>query len=324
MTYKSSLQGHFVSGRYTPITLLLLSLTVWGIGVFALPGTPITICEGVEPGVASPFLSNAVSLVCTVLCAFLLSPLHFSERRVHWLTALFLWIASLSLFTHTNVLWSVSAPISVLLLRMLFVCRPEVRVEGLLFAAFATLGFASLLMPQFLLLLPLGITYMSMMNVMGVKRIMAAILGLVTPLWLVYGTVYVYQPADVLLIPLNAGIHSLMSVSFAEPLPIRLLLTFADLAVLLPAVVLFAGSPVPGKPILRRRLEFLMLACVWLMLLSWLYGNDFGLFYVWRLPAIAILASYILTLKVNKATNVYFVFINLLWLAVAAFSIWQI
>ena len=164
----------------------------------------------------------------------------------------------------------------------------EMRVEGLLFAAFATLGFASLLMPQFLLLLPLGITYMSMMNVMGVKRIMAAILGLVTPLWLVYGTVYVYQPADVLLIPLNAGIHSLMAVSFAEPLPIRLLLTFADLAVLLPAAVLFAGSPVPGKPILRRRLEFLMLTCVWLMLLSWLYGNDFGLFYVWRLPAIAI------------------------------------
>lgn len=115
-----------------------------------------------------------------------------------------------------------------------------------------------------------------------------------------------------------------MSVSFAEPLPIRLLLTFADLTVLLPAAVLFAGSPVPGKPILRRRLEFLMLTCVWLMLLSWLYGNDFGLFYVWRLPAIAILASYILTLKVNKATNVYFVFINLLWLAVAAFSIWQI
>lgn len=313
-----------MTGKYTPVTLLLLSLMVWGIGVFILPDTPVAIWAGIELGAIGTLLSGVISLACTVMSAFLLSSLYISERRIHWLTTFYLWIAALSLFTHANVLWAVSGLIFMVFLTMLFVCQSVVWVEGLLFAAFATLGFASLLMPQFLLLLPLGITYMSMMNVMGVKRIMAAILGIVTPLWLVYGTVYVYQPADVLLIPLIAGIHSLMSVSFAEPLPIRLLLTFADLAVLLPAAVLFAGSPVPGKPILRRRLEFLMLTCVWLMLLSWLYGNDFGLFYVWRLPAIAILASYILTLKVNKATNVYFVFINLLWLAVAAFSIWQI
>ena len=60
------------------------------------------------------------------------------------------------------------------------------------------------------------------------------------------------------------------------------------------------------------------------MLLSWLSGDDFGLYYVWRMPGIAILASYVLTVKMNKFTNVYFVFINLLWLAVAALSIWQI
>lgn len=324
MTYSRSLQGRFVAGKYTPVMLLLLSIMVWGIGVFILPDTPVAIWAGIELGGIPPLLSNAVSLICALLSAFLLNSLYILERRIHWLTTLYLWIVALSLFTHGNVVWALSGLVFMVLSGMLFQCQSAVRVESSLLAAFSVLGFASLLLPRFLVLLPLGLVYMFVANMMSLKRSLAALIGFVTPFWLVYGTVYVYPGTDVLLSAFYGGLDILFAFSVPEIQFLRLLVTVSELGILLPAVVVFIGSSVPGKPMLRRRLSFIMVACACLMLLSWFSGDEFGLYYVWRTPGMAVLASYLLTLKVTRITNVYFVIINILWLAVAAFSIWQI
>ena len=324
MTYNNSLQGRFVLGKHTPVILLLLSLVAWGVGVFAIPVVPVQKWVGFDFCQVGSLLANVVSLACCVLSAFMLNSLYLSERRIHWLTALYIWIVSLSLFAHGNMVWAVSALLFMVLLTMLFMCQPASRIEGSLFAAFSVLGLASLLLPQFLLLLPLGVVYMLSVNIMGPKWFMAALLGFAAPFWLVYGTVYVYPAAEIILHPFNEAIGGLLTLSVAEPRPIRLLLTLMELGIILPAIVLFVGSSVPGKPLLRRRLSFVMLTSVWLLILSWLYAGNFELFYMWRTPLIAIMASYLFTLKVTKVANIYFVFINILWLAVAAFSIWQI
>ena len=324
MTYNNSLQGRFVLGKHTPVILLLLSLVAWGVGVFAVPVVPVQKWAGFDFCQVGSLLANVVSLACCVLSAFMLNSLYLSERRIHWLTALYTWIVSLSLFAHGNMVWAVSALLFMVLLTMLFMCQPASRIEGSLFAAFSVLGLASLLLPQFLLLLPLGVVYMLSVNIMSLKWFMAALLGFAAPFWLVYGTVYVYPAAEIILHPFNEAIGGLLTLSVAEPRPIRLLLTLMELGIILPAIVLFVGSSVPGKPLLRRRLSFVMLTSVWLLILSWLYAGDFEFFYMWRTPLIAIMASYLFTLKVTKVANIYFVFINILWLAVAAFSIWQI
>jgi len=324
LTYNNSLQGRFVSGKHTPVILLLLSLVAGVVGVFAVSAVQVQEWAGIDLCSIGPLMANVVSLTCYVLSAFLLSSLYLSERRIHWLTALYLWIVSLSLFAHGNMIWAVSALLFMVLLTVLFMCQPASRIEGSLFAAFALLGVASLLLPQFLLLIPLGVVYMLSVNIMSLKSFLAALLGFAAPFWLVYGTVYVYPAAEMILYPFNEGIGGLLALSVAEPLPVRLLLTLMELGVILPAAVLFVGSSVPGKPLLRRRLSFVMLASVWLLILSWLYEEDFELFYMWRIPLTAIMASYLFTLKVTKVTNIYFVFINILWLAVAALSIWQI
>ena len=318
------MQGRFVSGKHTPVILLLLSLVAWGGAVFAVPVVPVQKWAGIDFCSIGALMANVVSLTCYVLSAFMLSSLYLSERRIHWLTALYIWIVSLSLFAHGNMVWAVSALLFMVLLTMLFMCQPASRIEGSLFAAFSVLGLASLLLPQFLLLLPLGVVYMLSVNIMSPKWFMAALLGFAAPFWLVYGTVYVYPPAEIILHPFNEAIGGLLTLSVAEPRPIRLLLTLMELGIILPAIVLFVGSSVPGKPLLRRRLSFVMLTSVWLLILSWLYAGNFELFYMWRTPLIAIMASYLFTLKVTKVANIYIVFINILWLAVAAFSIWQI
>lgn len=313
-----------MAGKYTPVTLLFLSIMVWGIGVFVLPDTPVAIWAGIELGGISSLLSSAISLICTLFSAFLLNSLHISERRIHWLSTFYLWIAALSLFTHGNVVWAVSGLIFMVLLTMLFECQTAVRVESSILATFAFIGFAALLLPHFLLLLPLGIVYMFMANMMSLKRLLAALLGLATPFWIVNGTVYVYPGADVLLSAFNAGLDKLIDFPVPELRPSRVMLTVLELSVLLPSAVVFVGSSVPGKPMLRRRLSFVMVVCAWLMLLSWFSGEDFGLYYVWRIPGIAILSSYLLTIKQTRFSNVYFVFLNVLWLAVAALCVWWI
>lgn len=313
-----------MSGKHTPLILLSLSLAVWVVGLFALPAVTAVSWAGFDLGATDSLLPNIISLVCYVASAFLTGALYLLERRIHWLATLYLWIVATSLLVHGNVLFSVSAFVFMLLMTMLFSCQTAERTESSLFAAFAVMALASLLLPQFLLLLPLGVVYMFTVNIMSLKRFMAALLGFAAPFWLIYGTVYVYSGADFLLLPFNAGLKGLFTFYVAEPLPVRLLLTFIELGIMLPAAVVFAGSSVPGKPLLRRRLMFVMLASVWLMFLSWFSGENFELFYVWRIPGMAIMASYLFTVKMTKATNIYFIFINVLWLAVAAFSIWQI
>lgn len=92
----------------------------------------------------------------------------------------------------------------------------------------------------------------------------------------------------------DTGIDSLFLFSIADPTLERLLLSAIELLVLLPSIALFVSSPIPSKPLLRRRIVFIILLDVYLMLLSWLSEENFVLFYAWRLPAVAISASYLL------------------------------
>ena len=133
-----------------------------------------------------------------------------------------------------------------------------------------------------------------------------------------------YPSAVILLSPLFEGAENLLQFRISEPLPMRLLLTFIELLIMLPAIAVFVSMHVPSKPILRRRMAFVILTNVYLQLLSWLSVDNFELFFTWRISGSAIMASYVFLLKISKVSNVYFVFINILWFAVAAFSIWQI
>ena len=317
------MQGRFVSGRYTQPVLSVLAILMWFVGFYLLPATQVTEWNGIGMEAVSPLLASGISLLCYVAVAFMLASLHLIEQRIHWLPALYMWIVALALFVHGNVLWAVSAMLFMLLKVMLFVCHPIQGVESSLFAAFAILGVGSLVFPQFLLILPLGIVYMFVVNIMSPKRFMAAMLGLVTPFWLVAGAAYVYPSAVILLSPFFAGAESLLQFRIAEPLPMRLLLTFIELLIMLPAIAVFVSMHVPSKPILRRRMAFVILTNVYLLLLSWLSVDNFELFFTWRISGIAIMTSYVFLLKISKVSNVYFVFINILWFAVAAFSLWQ-
>ena len=98
-------------------------------------------------------------------------------------------------------------------------------------------------------------------------------------------------------------------------------LVLLQLLVLVPFVVIFMNSTVPGKPFLRRRLAFLIYLNVALLLLSLLYNDDFPSYYMMSLPTVAVMVGYIFTIKVSKPMNWFFIVVNILWFSLFPFGL---
>ena len=122
--------------------------------------------------------------------------------------------------------------------------------------------------------------------------------------------------------PLTNGVSGLIIVRLPEFSLLNILLLVFVLLVLLPAIFAFVGSTSPAKPLLRRRLSFVIVADIYLLLLSCMIDGAAGIFYVCQLPFVAILASYLFAKKETKLSNVYFVLVNTIILAIATCPLW--
>lgn len=321
MTYNRTLQGRFVSGKWTWLLLLLMSLVLSVAEILLAPAERLFSWGGDEIAIDGVILYS-LSLLCYIPVAVIVGAVHLFERRSNWLPTLFIWLVSISFLLHGELLVAVSTFIMSVAVALLLYCQPGGELERPIYTVFAIVGFSAFILPEFLFLLPILLLGLFVGNIFSFKRLMAAILGVVTPLWLFYGLEYVYPEAICLFQAFDTGIDSLFLFYVAEPTLERLLLSAIELLVLLPSIALFVSSPIPSKPLLRRRMIFIIILDIYLMLLSWLSEENFVLFYAWRLPAVAISAFYLFTVKQTKAMNIYFVFINLMWLSMAVLGLW--
>ena len=90
MTYNKSLQVRFVSGRLTPVWLFTASLLLWVVRVVA------DAFLGAEMTFAGYFVPLLLSLLCYVAATVILDVSFLFERRVRWLSAMFMWLAAVS------------------------------------------------------------------------------------------------------------------------------------------------------------------------------------------------------------------------------------
>lgn len=323
MTYNGTLQGYFVSGKRTSLLLLLLSVAVWSVGLFLSPRPESVSWPGYPFSLPGEVLSALVPLLCYVAVAFILVSFHLHESRIHWLAPLYLFIVSVSTAIHYDVVASASTLFFMLLMRELLSCEPGETVTGSLFAAFALLGLMSFALPQFLWLLPMLVVYLFISNIAGAKNIMSAILGLLLPFWLLLGTMYVWPDVAVVMPSWDKFVASVELSGVADITPSRLLLVAMELGIILPVTVLFVRSSVPSKPLVRRNFMFVMIMNCFLLLLSCFIADAFELFYAWRVPGIAVMASYLFSLKITRFSNVYFIFVFVFWILIAISGIWM-
>lgn len=319
MIYNKSIQGRFVTGIFTMPVLLSCALALWLFVAIAGEFRDDVLSSSAP---SCNFLTRSLSLLCYMAVAFILNHLLLFERRVGWLMSLYMWLIALSMHVSYDFHVAFSAMALAASVAVLFSCQVTVEHERVLFAVFALIGSVSLLTPVFLLILPVLVSFTFISNTITVKRGFAMLLGLLTPFWLIFGASYVYEPVRMLFSGMQ-GFFAGGIFMVALP-PSHILLSIAaELLVLVPASVFFFSSSSPGKPILRKRLCFILLLNSYMMLLSFLLPLHCELLYACRIPGTAVLMSYLFIQKITKLSNIYFIFVNLFWVSFASYSLWM-
>lgn len=324
MLYNNSntFQKRFVTGRFTLTILLVGATLLWLIGVLG------RIALGDAP---HSFLSFSLPLwICGVLVfgiymvtAFILNSFVIIEGRTPWLGGLFMWLAACSLVLQCNAAVALSVFAAVLQLALLVGCYPRANVQKWVYSAFLSLSLAVLFMSQYIYLLPLFFIYIAMTGVIGFRTVMAALLGIATPMWFLYCIEVVFPGMELFCDNLIGGIDTALQFAFVVPSLPFLVSMAVELVVLLWAAVVFVSSTSPAKPLMRRMLLFVICANIFLWILSWFANDNIELLSAWRLPGFAISVAYIFSLRFNKFYNIAFWIFNIMCIAVTAvFGVW--
>ncbi len=303
--------------------MFVASLLLWGIGaLWGVSSSTPTFLSALGINFASDVVARLFSFLSLVAVALLLNHLYLFERRIHWLSSVFLWLSSVMMFVHVDYLSCFSSLLLMMAMSQLLSCVHESGQERALFGAFAFLSFSSLFLLQFAYVLPLFVAYIFIARISNVRNVLSALLGVVTPYWLLFGLVYAFPSLGPLLVPLKICYANMVSGAGLSLSPLLYLVLAVEGLIYVVAVCNFATSLFPAKPLLRRRLLFIIILNIYLFAISFFVPQDFVMLFVWRLPGVALLASYAFAMKITKLSNIYFITLNILWLATATLCLW--
>ena len=318
------LHSTIANGRYTSTVLFALSMLVF-VAAYWLPElSPISVVETNESFLGGGFMPRIFSALVYVIAAVLLSRQTFFDRGVKWMGALYLWFVAVSTFVNWNPVIALSSLLFLLSLILLLFCQYSANPVGLLYTSFMLLGVLFFVIPYSLYFIPLYLVFCFQANLISVRGVAALLLGLLTPLWFVIGLAYVFPAVEVFCLTFIDGLSAVLTFGFARFTLLHLLLIALVLSVLLPAAFTFIGGTSPTKPLLRRRMSFVIVADVYILLLFCIVADGAAFFYVCQLPCVAVLASYLLSKKETRLSNIYMIFVVIMMIALATQSLWLI
>lgn len=319
----NSFQKRFVTGRFTLTMLLVGATLLWIIGVLGQVTLGDAPTRSLLTLTLPVWLEGLLSFGLYVATAFILNSFVIIEGRTPWLGGLFMWLTACLISLQCNVVMALSVLVFVLLIALLMACYPRGNIQRWVYSVFLLLSLSSLFMPQYVYMFPLAIIYIAMSGLLGVRNILAALLGVLTPLWFLYGFMTLFPDLALPGGSLLDALYSVLQFSFAMPPLPMLLLMAVEAVVLLSAAVVFVGSSSPAKPLMRRMLLFIICANVYLWLLAWFAIDSVELLTSWRLAGLAIIVAYIFSLRFNRLYNISFWIFNIMWIAAAAvFDVW--
>ena len=234
----------------------------------------------------------------------------------------FIWLVAISVFPLDNCWVALSVLLYVVSFSVLLLSQNAVAFVQVIYTAFAIVGFASLLTPLFLYLIPPFLLFSFYTQVMGPRGLTAAILGIATPYWLLFGGEYVFPGLQCITEPFLSAVDNVFSFALPHLNLADILLLVISLTVLLSAVAIFFGRTSLAKPFLRRRISYLMWQNLYLILLACFVKQAWPVLYSWSLPAQAVLLAFVFSGKPTKVSNICFVLTCIYMLAVAVYSLW--
>lgn len=324
-TYRTSAQKRIADGRYTAAALFICSLIFWGAGALFdttveakyLPTWVLQLFAD-----CNVYLSRFVSLLFSLLTAFLMASYVILERRVSWQLSMLMFVTAAAF----NVLPDASAFFTMLLpvvvMGLLFRCDASGNIVHELYALFAITASFALFFPQITILLPLLLLYPAMGGKLSPKAFFASLLGVATPLWVAVALIYLFPSLYSFADYLKVFFATLWQQPRVVLSPAMLLMFVAEFVVALPAMVHFFVTASIGRTYLRRRMIFCIVSNVVLWLAGWLLPEFLVLFFIWRLPVYSLLSAYVFSALPPKVSNVYIILSLLLWTISMVIGIW--
>lgn len=305
---------------------MVASLLLWLLGLFTGANAGGSLRESIICGfsVSENWLGSILALPIYLLIAYILNSLVILESRTSWLAFLFLYLLSMNFFLHGNFLLAISLLLFILSITILSSCVAYDGVQRRIYAIFLFLTSSAIFFPQFIYLLPIFFLYLYISEIFKLRTLLAALLGIATPLWLLFGTAHIFPQLKAFTEPLLSRVAGLFVVGNGVSLTVaQLLFMSIEVLLLIHSVWLLIATSNPAKPIMRRMLSLFMITNAYLCILSMLLINNFNLFFVWRLPGVALMLAYVATVKITKLSNIYFVILNILLLLVAFLGLWN-
>ena len=324
-TYNISRKRRIADGRYTAVTLLICSLIFWGAGALlgvGLPGSRASEWMGDRLMAIDTLLLRGASLLLFVVAASLAGSFMVPERRMTWQSTLMLWIAATTFGIQADVPAAFTLLLFVVVVGLLYYSDAVADARRMLYGIFALVTAISLFFPQFIILLPLLLLYPATNNSLTIKSFFASLLGVATPVWVVAALFYLFPQLQPLLDGTREQLATLLQAPRVAVTPSMLLRLGVELAVTIPAIIHFCFTATVGRIYLRRRMIFGMTLYAVLWLAGWLQPQLYTLFFIWRLPMMAMLAAYIFPALPPKTSNVYMLSTTLLWAASAIVELW--
>ena len=307
------------------MTLLICSLIFWGAGALLGTGVPGSMANEWMGGLLASLdtlLLRAASLLLFVVAASLAGSFMVPERRMTWQSMLMLWFAATTFGIQADVPAALTLLLFLVVIGLLYRCDEVVDVRRPLYCIFAIVTTISLFFPQFIILLPLLLLYPAASSKLTIKSFFATLLGVATPVWLVAALVYLFPQLQPMLDSSREQFVTLLQVPRVAVTPSMLLRQGAELAVTIPAIIHFCFTATVGRIYLRRRMIFGMALYAVLWLAGWLQPQLYSLYFIWRLPVMAMLAAYIFPALSPKTSNIYMLSTIILWAATAIVELW--
>ncbi len=323
MTYsKKTLQKLFVTGRYTLVFLLVGSALLWLIGFLTNVGDLVGSDAG--PLFAMPAWVEWIITYCIYIAvAFVLNSFIIIEGRTPWMGGIMMWLTGLLPFVQGNIIMSLSLIMFILAVAMVISCYNCDVIEHRLFVTFMMLAVSTIIVPQFIYLLPFILIYLPAASVVSFRGLVASFIGFITPYWLYLGTMTLLSQFPVAWSNLLAGWGGVCPINFMEFSIMNGAISTLEIVIMAISVVLFVRGTNPTKPLMRRTLLFFILINIYLWTLSIFKAQDSCMLLAWRLPGLAAMSAYIFSFKFTKLFNIYFVLLSIGWIVIAILRLWN-
>ena len=298
-------QLDIATGRFTLPVVILLSLLLWGI----------TSQTWAELG------SFAIMVLTGYLMIEMNTAFSLIRTRTTFPVSIYWFLTTTLLFLHPFD-WTHFIPLFFILsIYPMFHSYESHSASTSIFHSFLFIGLGSLVFPPFIYYIPLFLVSTISFRSLGIKSLLASLLGLATPYWFLFGHAFYHDQMYLFYKPFQEFFH-FHSIDY-HSIPPHILISWGAITILLLiSSIHYVMVSYQDKTRTRINLSFIMVSAIWTTLFIALQPQHLNALFPIQLIGTAYLTAHLFTLTQNRFTNILFIVVFLVFIFLTGYNLW--